>query len=212
MAEMGENQPATPSVLLELREERQVMQEGYRFLDEKRLLLAAEVLSALERYEALETRFLADYRLAAEALAAAAGQHGLDGLQVYPATLLDDAEVEVERRNFLGVRLIDAELRLVQATNPPPEHEPVAPSPEARRCAELFRGLLDASVELAAIQANLERMLAEYRRTQRRARALEDVLLPEIDGAIRRVAERLEELEQEEAIRVRLAPASGAGR
>ena len=42
MADGGER-IATPSILMELREERQVVKDGYRFLDEKRLLLAAAV-------------------------------------------------------------------------------------------------------------------------------------------------------------------------
>ena len=199
MAEDLTQQPATPSVLLQLREERQVMREGYRFLDEKRLLLAAEIMQRLSDYEALVERFHALHREAAEALAAAVAFHGLDGAQVQPARPLDDAEVETSRRNFLGVTLVDATLRLPQDALA----EPPAPSAEADACRERFRRLLEVAAELATLNANLERLLGEYRRTQRRARALEDVLLPEIDSALHRVAERLEELDQEEAIRVR---------
>ena len=52
---------------------------------------------------------------------------------------------------------------------------------------------------------NLERLRLEYRRTERRTRALEDVLMPEIDLTIKELETRLEEIEQEEAIRVRQA-------
>lgn len=201
MAEDLTQQPATPSVLLELREERQVMREGYRFLDEKRLLLAAEIMKRLEEYERLADRFHRLHREAAEALAAATAFHGLDGLQVQPARPLDEAEVETSRRNFLGVTLVDATLRLPADAAAIPEAP--APSGEAEACRKRFRQLLEMAAELATLNANLERLLAEYRRTQRRARALEDVLLPEIDQALHRVSERLEELEQEEAIRVR---------
>ena len=200
MAEDLTNQPATPSVLMQLREERQVMREGYRFLDEKRLLLAAETMRRLEQYEELAARFAAMHREAAEALASATAFHGLDGLQVYPAESLDEAEVATRPRNFLGVTLVDAKLRLHEDGAP---QEPALPSEEARVCRERFRALIEAGAELASLHANLERLLAEYRRTQRRARALEDVLLPEIDSALHRVSERLEELDQEEAIRVR---------
>ncbi|MBF0418470.1 MAG: hypothetical protein HQL86_09515, partial [Magnetococcales bacterium] len=54
------------------------------------------------------------------------------------------------------------------------------------------------------LSGNLQRLLTEYRRTERRARALEDVILPELDEAIHEMEIRLEELDQEEAIRVRL--------
>jgi V/A-type H+-transporting ATPase subunit D len=51
---------------------------------------------------------------------------------------------------------------------------------------------------------NLERLYQEYRRTVRRVRALQDVLLPEIDATLYEVETRLEELEQDEGLWVRL--------
>ena len=44
---------ATRSVLLELREERSSMREGFTFLDEKCLLLAGSMLRELTRFESL---------------------------------------------------------------------------------------------------------------------------------------------------------------
>lgn len=77
------------------------------------------------------------------------------------------------------------------------------PSPEAERCRRAFLDLLQRSAELAALADNLERLRLEYRHTERRARALEDVLMPEIDQTLYELESRLEEIEQEEAIRVR---------
>jgi V/A-type H+-transporting ATPase subunit D len=59
--------------------------------------------------------------------------------------------------------------------------------------------------ELAASGGNLERLGAEYRRTQRRARALENVLLPEIEASLKIIEDHLERADQEDALRVRLA-------
>jgi V/A-type H+-transporting ATPase subunit D len=63
---------------------------------------------------------------------------------------------------------------------------------------------------LAARAGNLNRLAREYRRTERRARALEKVLLPEVDQAIKMVDEQLEMMEREEAIRTRWSPGVGA--
>lgn len=197
---MTEQRIATPSVLLELREERQVVQDGYRFLDEKRLLLAAEILRQLDEYERLQREYLQLHRAAAAALADAAARHGLQGLQVHPVEELEHAELRQHQRRFLGVRLAQCSLTLPDTAAP----AAVDPSPEARHCAQMFRELIHHSAPLAAINGNLERLLAEYRRTERRARALEDVLLPELEQALAEIVVRLEELEQEEAVRVRL--------
>ncbi len=55
---------------------------------------------------------------------------------------------------------------------------------------------------LAALERNLRRLAAEYRRTERRARALENVLMPELEQALRFVEEQLELYELEENVRV----------
>ena len=49
------------------------------------------------------------------------------------------------------------------------------------------------------------RLIEEYRRTERRARALENVLLPEIDHSLKFIEEQLDAVDQEEAVRVRNA-------
>jgi len=56
---------------------------------------------------------------------------------------------------------------------------------------------------VAATSGNLERLSFEYRRSVRRARALQDVMLPELDHTIYDIENRLEELEQEDAIWMR---------
>ncbi len=189
----------TRSALLELAEEQRAARDGYQFLDEKRLLLAAEMLQQLRRYETALRAFDERLAVAAESLKAAVGRHGLDGMQVYPAVPMDDVRLEVIRRQLLGVWLLEANLRGGPGRTPAAEH----PSPEAEHCRGLFAELLHRSTDIAALAGNLERLRLEYRRTDRRARALEGVLIPEIDSAIKELEARLEEIEQEETMRVR---------
>jgi len=58
-------------------------------------------------------------------------------------------------------------------------------------------------VNAAACGVNLRRLMREYVRTERRARAIENVLLPEIKGSLKFIDEQLEILDQEEIARVR---------
>lgn len=191
----------TRSTLLELREERQIMQEGYRFLDEKRLLLAAEILRQLADYETAMGEFRAHQQAAMDALRVAVARHGLEGLSLYPGAGVT-LPAPPRAYNFLGVRLLAA---LEQPDPPPGETAPADdPSPQARRCAEAFHRLLLRARDLALLSGNLHRLMDDYRRTERRARALEDVLLPETRAAIHQLEEQLDDLDQEEAIRVRL--------
>jgi V/A-type H+-transporting ATPase subunit D len=63
--------------------------------------------------------------------------------------------------------------------------------------------VLELLAELAGLSASLARLHAEYRRTVRRVRALQDVLLPELDADIADIDARLEDIEREDAATVR---------
>ena len=199
---IGPGQAPTQAAVLELRNEQEVVREAYVFLDEKRLLLASELLRQLRLYQDLQQQLDELHARAREAMQAAVMHHGLNGLQVYPARSLEGAALRHSTRNFMGVTLVDAELDTEAVADT--TAAPANPSGKAEECARLFREISAQSAVLASVSGNLYRLLAEYRITERRSRALENIILPEIDLALRDMTSHLEELELEDAIRVRL--------
>jgi V/A-type H+-transporting ATPase subunit D len=196
---------ATRVAFLELRDERRLVQEGYELLDEKRVLLATEIMRQLRHYAALQDELRT---LGADALAAlegAVGMHGFDALTVEPKLDFGPAQVVVHGQSFLGLRLVEAAL---EDRSPPPGPRARPTTPEARACAAVFRRMVARQAELAACVASLRRLVREYVRTERRARALENVVLPEIDETLRFIEEQLDAVDQEEAVRVRNAAAA----
>jgi V/A-type H+-transporting ATPase subunit D len=189
----------TRSAVIALAEERRAMHDSYVFLDEKCLLLAQAMMKELRSYD----RSVAQLRMAVKeadaALHSALARHGLQGLQCYPAVDLGGAAPAVRRRMLMGVPLQEAEL----SPGNRPKLEPVNPSPEAEACRAHHARLVGLAARLAAVAGNLERLYLEYRRSVRRVRALQDVLLPETDRAIYEIETRLEELEQDEAVWLR---------
>lgn len=198
----------TRSRFLELREEHDVVVEGHEFLDKKRILLATQIRTWIERYASLRARLLQAHEKAVVTLAEALARHGRrelfarrvpawgGGMDHQVSTLFGIAVVVVRSR--------EPELkRLPRTPNP---------SPEARRCRRCFARLTTIAIELAGVTGNLQRLFEAYRKTERRTRALEDVILPELEEAIRTVGDQLEEEEREEAVRLRLqrpSPADG---
>ena len=183
----------TRSLAIQLADERRTMREGYAFLDEKCLLLAGRMLAEVRRRQGL-LRALAPLAADARAcLAAAIARHGLNGLQVYAATR-SLQPVGCERTDLLGVTLLAARLTGEAGAPPPAVH----PSPEAEACRRAYQALMAKLVELAALSGNLARLYAEYRKTVRRVRALQDVLLPEMERTLAEIETSLEELEQDE--------------
>jgi V/A-type H+-transporting ATPase subunit D len=202
----------THSAYLELKEERSGMQEGYRFLDEKRLILASEILSMLDRYETAQRRFQMAQQDALKGVRAALGRHGFEELSIYPTAKAAACAPARPARLVLGVRVEEPPPLDLDPDRPAPasseqttDQGPVNRSPEAERCRACCARLIPIVAHLAVLTGNLERLRAEYVRTARRARALEDVLLPEIDETLNLVDAALEEQEREEVVRVHRA-------
>jgi len=189
----------TRSAAMELGDERRLMRQGYEFLDEKRMLLASEMLRQLRDYQERSDRLFAETKDAASALAAAVERHGLDQLQLYPAPEAPATPAD-ERGLFLGLAMLSTgQVPAPAATS----RAAIDPSPEAKACRAAFEKLVWTAADIGLRASNLMRLAREYRRIERRANALEKVLLPEVGEAIKLVDEQLDTMEREEVIRTR---------
>lgn len=191
----------TRSAILQLREEHDVILEAYDFLDEKRLLLAAELLRQLKDYEKKIKQYDALREKAEQALVATVQRHGLQGVQVYPGNYQENVTLFSENYSFMGVSLITTSLEIPEENV---KQSACHPSPEAEQCRELFQQMVQLAAVIAGVSGNLHRLLEEYRRTERRARALENVVIPEMSHSLREMSSQLEELDQEDIVRVHL--------
>ena len=194
----------TRSAAIELADERRLMRQGYQFLDEKRTLLAAEMLRQLKIYRLRTDALTQATHDAAAALAAAVERHGLDQLQIYPIPAAPSLPAP-QRTLFLGLAILAVQDTGTADVTADLTESPAAidASPEAKACRAAFVKLTGLAADVAARAGNLERLAREYRRTERRAQALEKVLLPEVEEAMRRVDEQLDTMEREETIRTR---------
>jgi V/A-type H+/Na+-transporting ATPase subunit D len=179
----------TRSAAIELADERKLMRQGYEFLDEKRMLLASEMLRQLRDYQERFDRLLTETKDAASALAAA----------VEPAPEAPVTPNNV-RTLFLGLAMMSVAQTSGSAAS---GQAAVDPSPEAKACHAAFEKLLWTAVDIGLRMGNLMRLAREYRRTERRAKALEKVLLPEVEEAMKLIDEQLDTMEREEVIRTR---------
>jgi V/A-type H+-transporting ATPase subunit D len=193
---------ATRIALLELKDEQKLVQEGYTLLDEKRILLATEIQRQLARLVALRRECAALESDMRSRTIAAVGRHGLDELSVYPPLSLAEDRLSLRRSRLLGLELLAAHLE-ISAQLPQSREQPVNPTPEARACAKAHRDWLVQAVELAACGVNLRRLVRDYVRTERRAKAIENILIPDIESSLKLIDGQLESMDQEEVARLR---------
>ncbi|MGO9991486.1 MAG: V-type ATP synthase subunit D [Steroidobacteraceae bacterium] len=193
---------ATRIALLELKDEQKLVQEGYTLLDEKRILLATEIQRQLARLVALRRECAALESEMRSRTIAAVSRHGLDELSVYPPLSLAEDRLSIRRSRLLGLELLAAHLE-ISAQLQQSREQPVNPTPEARACAKAHRDWLVRAVELAACGVNLRRLVRDYVRTERRAKAIENILIPDIESSLKLIDGQLESMDQEEVARLR---------
>src|SRR6056297_3273332 len=94
---------ASRAELLELRREHEVVEEGHRLLDERRVLLARELLARLKAFDQRFEAFADCEKQAHAALADATERMGLEQLEVYPPLDLSGLETVRETARFIGI-------------------------------------------------------------------------------------------------------------
>jgi V/A-type H+/Na+-transporting ATPase subunit D len=190
----------TRIALLELKDEQRLVLEGYGLLDEKRILLASEIRRQLERLRVRRAQMQAAEEAARAAVRTALLGYGLDALEVHPPASLADLTLIVAPSRLLGLQLIDASLKESDAVRQRPQHGTGA---DVSECIRSQRAVLESAVPLAACCLSLRRLVREFVRTERRTRAIENILLPEINGAVKALEEQLEGMDLEELARLR---------
>lgn len=192
----------TRGAALALAEEKNLIETGFGFLDEKRVLLATNLLRELKEWQQVSKEYQTVHEGATTALKSAVKRHGLESVQLYPAPLFDVDSISLKITNYLGVKLASEPVLVWEVK---PVIGVVDSSAQVEDCRQAFSKLVPLAAQLGVKQSNIARLIKEYRATERRARALENVLLPEATAALRKITDYLDEADQEEAIRIRNA-------
>ncbi len=204
---------ATRSELLARRAQIALAVQGRELLKEKRSALLREFnrlgASVLEAMQALERGATDAGRLLGDAVAA----HGPE--QVHSAALAAEGEVKLAllTRSVAGVAIVEIEKEAVARPRTGRGYSLAATTARIDAAAESFEALLDALLEVAALELSLRRLADEIKRTTRRVNALEHVVVPRLEAERASIALVLEEREREGRIRLlRARPKAEDGR
>ena len=112
-------------------------------------------------------------------------------------------EVEVERRNIMGVVVPSVSGSNLKQAFGERSIGFTGSSPYIDEAADSFGNLIERMVKAAEMEATLKRLLAEIEATKRRVNALEFKVIPELEEARVFIQLRLEEMEREETFRLK---------
>ena len=183
------------TALLERREELQLVSEGRSVLEERRDILARELLELIRVTEELADAYEQRHTAAWQALQYAIlryGSTGLMGIEV-KETLTNPGWKMVNR---VGVPWLEA--AALPESPAPLISEIWYHLPELQRVMTAFHELQIEALKLAQAENNLRRMSQAFKSVQQRVNALEHIVLPETRQAIKFIEEGLEQIEREQ--------------
>ena len=186
-------------MLLRQRRRLELARRGHKLLKNKQEKLMQNFFALVKETTGL--------RLSVEDVFLDIGLHFLEGRAATGRQQLEDAlglstkqgELHIETRNEMNVKIPVFEFTIPEAD---PAYSVVSVSPELDTAFEKLFGSIGDLLRLAELENALFLMSEELEKTRRRVNALEYILIPDLEGVIRSIEDKLSENERSNQTRL----------
>ncbi len=189
----------TKGNLMAAKRSRALAQTGYELMDRKRNILIREIMALMERAKEVQDQIDTVFTEAYAALQEANIRLGICDRIAESASL--DESLEIQFRSVMGVELPHIP---VQEEDAHPEYGFAFTSSALDDCYIKFRRVKVLVRELAEVETSIYRLAESIKKAQKRANALENIVIPGFNGTIRYITDALEEKEREEFVRLKV--------
>ena len=193
--------PPTKSNLLAAKHSRELAVTGYELMDKKRNLLIRELLALIDQakdlQEHVETVFAEAYAALSRASISMGGSGGIEN--VARLSIRQDESVVIRYRSVMGVELPTVNSAPIESDKIP--YGLLSTTSALDEAYVKFRKAKQLVLDLAGTENAIFRLAFAIKKTQKRANALQNIVIPGLDDTIRRITDELEEKEREEFVR-----------
>ena len=189
----------TKSNLMATKRSLALATQGYDLMDRKRNILVREMMQLIDRAAGIQDRISAAYAEAYEALKKANIMLGSVG--GYAAGVPVERGVQMSTRSVMGVELPvvtlgDEKLDMYYGLN--------STNSQLDEAYLSFVQVKHMTAELAEIENSVYRLADAIKKTQKRANALDNIMIPQFTATIKYITEALEEKEREDFSRLKV--------
>ena len=188
--------------LLRLKRLLGIAERAKSLLEEKRTILAMEILSTISKARGLIDEMEIKLRRAYQSFSlaeATMGRSGLLGLAVKTPTIF---RVEIDRRKIMGVETPVFNLVEVAEKERRAPYSLIATTTYLDEAVSMMKEAVKVMVKVAEIEATIKALAAELEKIKRRVNALEHIVIPRLRRDIAFIEFRLEEMEREHLFRI----------
>lgn len=188
--------------LIKLRRELKGLRRIRRVLEEKRDVLLLFIRQMIDRYEETYRQVAETLMKAYDEFLQAVAESGFETIRGVAITTPTTTLVDIKTRVLFAVKA--PSYALVRETVPTLVVSIARVSPRLFTAQEKLVGGLEALLKLAETEATLERSLAELKETQRLLNALDYMIIPRYESAIKFIRRILDDRMREEILRIKM--------
>ncbi|MCH5207963.1 MAG: V-type ATP synthase subunit D [Oscillospiraceae bacterium] len=169
-------------------------QLGYDLMDRKRSVLVREMVSLVDAARELRDEIDVTYAEAYRALEYANMTLGIVGTiaQTFPV----ENSLKLASRSVMSVELPKITANLTTAERPP--YSMTLTSSEFDKAYIKFNKVKEITVRLAELENSIYRLAVAIKKTQKRANALKNIIIPRFEEQLKYISNALEEKDREE--------------
>ena len=192
---------ATKGNLIQAKNTLVMSRMGYDLMDKKRNILIHELMDLIDRAKDLQSEIDETFREAYAALQSANVAMGISGVERTGRCVPIEESVSVYNRSVMGV-----EIPAVSA--PPMSDAPPFALGDTTYALDVayqkFARVKELTLKLAAVENSAYRLASGIKKTQRRANALKNIMIPKYEELTKTISSALEEKEREEFTRLKV--------
>ena len=196
----------TKSNLMATKRSLALAEQGYDLMDRKRNILVREMMQLIDRAAGIQDRISAAYAEAYDALQKANIMLGSVG--EYAGGVPVEHGLRLSTRSVMGV-----EIPIVSIDDREDNHIPyglISSNEMLDEAYARFHRVKELTAELAEIENSVYRLADAIKKTQKRANALKNIMIPRFEATVKMITSALDEKSREDFSRLKIIKAQKA--
>ena len=196
----------TKGNLLATKKSLTLTRTGFELLDRKRNILIREMMSLIERANVIQGKIDSTYAEAYLALQKANIKRGICG--ELAQSVPQENNLHVAYRSVMGVEIPMVSLSRSYYTVPFGIH---GSNDALDQAYNKFNEVKELTAELAEVENSVYRLADSIKKTQKRANALKNIMIPRFEETVKFITDALEEKDREEFSRLKVIKKQKSG-
>ncbi len=192
----------TKGNLVAIKRSLTLAQLGFELMDRKRNILIREMMSLIDRASEIQSKIDTTFREAYAALQAATITLG--NCDEFSRSVEPDNSLQIRFRSVMGVEIPSVTM---DETRPGIPYGFAFTNSLLDNASLQFHRVKLLTRELSEVETSIYRLAYAIKKTQKRANALQNIIIPNFQADVKFIAEALEEKEREEFVRLKVIKA-----